>query len=120
MISFVNAKINIGLQIVRKREDGYHDLQTVFYPIGLYAGTPYNEEPFCDILEIVSKHENSVAKGDKDFLPEFTFTGKKIDCCQEKNLVYKAAEIFCKSTGANLRNLKILLDKHLPDGAGLG
>ena len=42
MMTFVNAKINIGLQIVRRREDGYHDLQTVFYPVGNYAGTPSN------------------------------------------------------------------------------
>lgn len=53
MIEFVNAKINIGLQIVRRREDGYHDLQTVFYPVGRYAGLPDNPEPFCDILEII-------------------------------------------------------------------
>ena len=33
MISFPNAKINLGLNIIRKREDGYHDLETVFYPI---------------------------------------------------------------------------------------
>ncbi|MDE6297496.1 MAG: 4-(cytidine 5'-diphospho)-2-C-methyl-D-erythritol kinase [Muribaculaceae bacterium] len=121
MISFVNAKINIGLQIVRKREDGYHDLETLFYPIGLYAGTPNNPTPFCDILEIVSEKERQADCNPKnENLPEFLFAGRSIDCALEKNLVYKAADLFCRDTGADLRDLQIILEKHLPDGAGLG
>ncbi len=54
MIEIVNAKINIGLQIVRRRSDGYHDLQTIFYPVGRFAGLPENPEAFSDIPEIIS------------------------------------------------------------------
>ncbi|MDE6695363.1 MAG: 4-(cytidine 5'-diphospho)-2-C-methyl-D-erythritol kinase [Muribaculaceae bacterium] len=108
MIKFINAKLNLGLNIVRKREDGYHDLETVFYPVGLYNGTPENPEPFCDILEI-TPGENT----------EFVFTGRKVDCPLEKNLVYKAWKIF-KDNYPRLKDYKIHLEKHLPDGAGLG
>lgn len=117
MIRFVNAKINIGLQIVKRREDGYHDLQTVFYPVGLYAGTPGNPDPFCDILEIIPSEKNCV---------EFEFTGRKVDCPLEKNLVCRAAHLFWKAKETSLRRcigsngLRICLDKHLPDGAGMG
>lgn len=115
MISFVNAKINIGLQIVRKREDGYHDLQTVFYPVGLYAGTAENPESFCDIIELTGP----VGKG-SPALPEFILTGRKIDCPLEKNLIYKAADLFCRETGADFSETLVSLEKYLPDGAGMG
>ena len=52
MIKFVNAKINLGLNIVRKREDGYHDLETVFFPVGIESGMPQQPEAFDDILEV--------------------------------------------------------------------
>ena len=115
MIRFVNAKINLGLNILRKRQDGYHELETVFYPIGILNGTPANPESFGDILEIHpcdEKHED-----------EFTFTGNRIDCPLEKNLVYKAAAAFrekAKEKRCSVGGLKISLEKHIPDGAGLG
>lgn len=108
MIKFVNAKLNLGLNIVRRREDGYHDLQTVFYPVGLYNGTPENPEPFCDILEIVPAEKT-----------QFIFSGRKVDCPLEKNLVYKAWAVF-KEGYPELPEYEIRLEKHLPDGAGLG
>lgn len=108
MIKFINAKLNLGLNIVRKRDDGYHDLETVFYPVGVYNGTPENPEPFCDILEITHSHKT-----------EFVFTGREVDCPLEKNLVYKAWKIF-KEYYPELKEYKIQLEKHLPDGAGLG
>jgi len=128
MIGFVNAKVNIGLQIVRRREDGYHDLQTVFYPVGLYAGAPENPESFCDILEIVPSGEEGV---------RFMFTGRKVDCPREDNLVCRAVSLFEKRVSGDGRvlidslqasgvhgawrvGLDIRLDKHLPDGAGMG
>lgn len=113
MIRFVNAKLNLGLDIVRKREDGYHDLETVFYPVGLYNGTPENPEPFCDILEITPADET-----------EFVMSGRRVDCPLEKNLVYKAWQRFRMAyelkTGTALPHYRIALEKHLPDGAGLG
>lgn len=112
MIEIVNAKINIGLQIVRRREDGYHDLQTLFYPVGKYAGTCANPTEFCDILELTID-ESCYSD------TEFIFTGRPIDCELEKNLVYKAVTQFEKR-GLLPTGLKLRLDKHLPDGAGLG
>ncbi len=108
MIKFVNAKLNLGLNIVRKRPDGYHDLETVFYPVGKYNGTPENPEPFCDILEITPAEKT-----------EFRFTGRQVDCTLEKNLVYKAWKVF-KEEYPDLGEYLITLEKHLPDGAGLG
>ncbi len=108
MIKFVNAKLNLGLNIVRKRLDGYHDLETVFYPVGKYNGTPENPEPFCDILEITPAEKT-----------EFRFTGRPVDCPLEKNLVYKAWKVF-KEEYPDLGEYLITLEKHLPDGAGLG
>lgn len=115
MIRFVNAKINLGLQIVRKREDGYHDLQTIFYPVGKYAGTAVNPERFCDILEI------SLSEFGKDGkLPQFCFSGNKIDCPTEKNLIYRAVNMFCEEIGADFSRYVVTLEKSLPDGAGMG
>lgn len=108
MIKFISAKLNLGLNIVRKRPDGYHDLQTIFYPVGKYNGTPVNPEPFCDILEITPAEST-----------EFIFTGREVDCPMEKNLVYRAWRIF-KDNYPDLPNCSIHLEKHLPDGAGLG
>lgn len=108
MIRFVNAKLNLGLNIVRRRPDGYHDLETVFYPVGMHNGTPVNPEPFCDILEITPAGST-----------EFVFSGRTVDCPLEKNLVYKAWAVF-KENYPQLPSFRIHLEKHLPDGAGLG
>ena len=108
MIRFVNAKLNLGLNIVRKRADGYHELETLFYPVGKYNGIPENPEPFCDILEITPGKTT-----------EFVFTGRKVECPLEKNLVYKAWKVF-KDNYPDLADYRIHLEKHLPDGAGLG
>lgn len=70
MILFPNAKINIGLYITSKRPDGYHNLETLFYPVG-----------WRDILEIVP------AKGLDTTL---TVSGNAVQCPMEKNLVIKA------------------------------
>lgn len=115
MLSFVNAKINLGLQIVRKREDGYHDLQTVFYPVGKYAGTAENPESFCDILEIVEGELKNSCE-----MPSIMLTGRDVGCPLDKNLVYKAARLFCDELKVDLSGLSIVLEKHLPDGAGMG
>lgn len=108
MITFINAKLNLGLNIVRRRPNGYHDLETLFYPVGKYNGTPENPEPFCDILEITPAEKT-----------EFRFTGRQVDCPLEKNLVYKAWKQF-KEEYPTLREYQVTLEKHLPDGAGLG
>ncbi|MEG0011657.1 MAG: 4-(cytidine 5'-diphospho)-2-C-methyl-D-erythritol kinase [Muribaculaceae bacterium] len=98
MIRFPNAKINLGLNIVRRRDDGYHDIETVFYPI-----------PLNDILEIVPSESGTTT---------LTITGNKIDCAPEKNLVMKAYNLL--ATKYKLAPMDIYLHKIIPDGAGLG
>lgn len=100
MISFPNAKINIGLNVVRKREDGYHDIETVMVPVG-----------WSDILEIVPSKIPDETK--------LNVSGRKVDCPAEKNLVFKALREVEKMVGRALP-VDIFLRKILPDGAGLG
>ena len=112
MIQFINAKINIGLHIVRKRDDGYHDLQTVFHPIGMHNGTPRCPYPLCDILEVTP------GDGTED---TYSFSGNAIDCPLESNLIYRAVQLYRTGEGGReLPPLRISLEKHIPDGAGLG
>lgn len=124
MIEFVNAKINIGLQIVRKREDGYHDLQTVFYPVGIYAGTPENPEVFGDILELSQSPAGEIDPSREEEIrlrmPRIELGGKRVDCEMEKNLVWRAAREFIDKTGVDASALTLRLEKHLPFGAGMG
>lgn len=112
MIKFVNAKINIGLQIVSRRPDGYHDLQTLFYPVGLYAGTAENPVSFCDVLEITAA----------DSRRPFTLSlrGRPVECPLEKNLVWRAASLFFNRGVPEGFHASITLFKCLPDGAGMG
>lgn len=119
MIKFVNAKINIGLNIVGKREDGYHNLETVFFPVGIESGMPQQPEAFDDILEItIDKSKLSGCR--------FQLMGRRLDCAPEKNLVVKATTLFLKTYFERFGGFdevgmyNITLDKHLPDGAGLG
>lgn len=96
MIRFPNAKINLGLYVERRRDDGYHDISTVFYPI-----------PLKDVVEVV-KSESTVLR---------TY-GNPVDCPPEKNLVMKAYRLLELEFG--LPPVEICLYKHIPDGAGLG
>ena len=96
MICFPNAKINIGLEVIRKRADNYHDLATLFYPVQL-----------CDILEI-NRSDNFT----------FTQTGILLDSDDEQNLVVKAFRLLKNIYG--LTNVNIHLHKQIPFGAGLG
>jgi len=99
MITFPHAKINIGLWITAKRPDGYHDIQTIFYPVGL-----------CDALEFVL----SPSGGKKDNL---SVTGIALNGTAE-NLVIKALTIMRKKV--HIPWLDIHLHKVIPPGAGLG
>lgn len=116
MIQTVNAKINIGLHIIGRRADGYHELSTLFYPVGLMSGMPESPWAFSDILEITPLTEGGSHR--------FTFTGNRIDCPLEKNLVWRAVDAFDKHyqerTGLHLPAMSVHLEKHIPDGAGLG
>ena len=91
MIEFVNAKLNLGLNILRKRPDGYHELSTLFYPVGIFNGSPENPEPFCDILEI------NPSRGRES---TYRFTGNHVDCEPDRNLAVKALRASCSSCTA--------------------
>lgn len=99
MITFPNAKINLGLNIVARRPDGYHDIETVFYPIQL-----------TDVLEIVP-----ATVGADTHLHCY---GNAVDCPEEKNLVMKACRLMQRHF--NVPQVEMHLYKHIPDGAGLG
>jgi 4-diphosphocytidyl-2-C-methyl-D-erythritol kinase len=98
VIVFPNCKINLGLRILRKRNDGYHDLETVFYPL-----------PFYDVLEIIRS----------DTVTSFTSTGLSIDAASKDNLCIKAYDLL-KKDFPELPGVKIHLHKTIPTGAGLG
>jgi|SRR5690606_11826367 len=96
MVVFPNAKINIGLQVLNRREDGYHNLETVFYPLKLH-----------DVLEVVEA--NSV---------QFTASGIAIPGDGQDNLCLKAYRLLQKAY--DLPPVHIYLHKVIPIGAGLG
>ena len=81
MITFPCAKINLGLNIVAKRDDGYHNIETVFYPI-----------PLCDALEIKYMGEEFPS----DVNCDLKVTGNAIDCNEAENLVIKAYNLLAK------------------------
>lgn len=99
MILFPNAKINLGLNIVSRRPDGYHNIETVFYPINV-----------CDSLEIVP-----AAQGSESTLQCY---GRRVDCPMEKNLVTKALRLLQNEFG--IPEVEMHIVKNIPDGAGLG
>lgn len=101
MITFPNAKINLGLNIIEKRPDGYHNLETIFYPINLQ-----------DALE-VTLHEN----GGEEYT--LHVSGLVLDGKPEDNLVVKAYKLL-KNDFAQLPPIDIHMYKHIPAGAGLG
>lgn len=101
MITFPNAKINIGLNILSKRADGYHNLQTVFYPVHLK-----------DALEIIKTTEQP-----DDII--FSHTGLAISGKQEDNLCIKAYHLLRKDF-PQVTRVKMHLHKAIPMGAGMG
>ncbi|MCK5822615.1 MAG: 4-(cytidine 5'-diphospho)-2-C-methyl-D-erythritol kinase, partial [Bacteroidales bacterium] len=100
MLCFPNAKINIGLNIIEKRADGFHNLETLFYPIGL-----------SDILEFTIN--DNQAKSIK-----FSNTGITIDGDYQTNLIVKACKLLTEKEQYD--KLNIHLHKIIPIGAGLG
>ncbi|HEY3402280.1 MAG TPA: 4-(cytidine 5'-diphospho)-2-C-methyl-D-erythritol kinase [Ohtaekwangia sp.] len=96
MVSFPPCKINLGLHVVRKRQDGYHDVETCFYTV-----------PWTDILEIIPSEKNS-----------FNCSGSPIQGNPEDNLCVKAYDLLHKDF--SLPPVAMHLHKIIPTGAGLG
>lgn len=143
MILFPHCKINLGLHIVARRPDGYHDIETLFYPVcGL-----------CDAVEILAGPDNGPDNGhDSDSRPgktpgnhpetipgktgeretddgknddgiTFTSTGLTVDCPPEKNLCVRACRLLREAFPEpfeKARGLRLHLHKRIPFGAGLG
>jgi 4-diphosphocytidyl-2-C-methyl-D-erythritol kinase len=97
MLQFPNAKINIGLSVLRKRPDGYHDLETVFVPVA-----------WCDALEFIPAETTSLHTH-----------GIQVTGNPESNLVWKAYALM-RTRFPSLPPLEIHLEKIIPHGAGLG
>lgn len=102
MIVYPNAKINIGLNVVEKRRDGYHNLETVFYPI-----------PLQDALEI-----HNVENPESEY--ELKVSGDPLDGTPEDNLVVRAFRLLKHDFPDKVKPVSIYLYKHIPTGAGLG
>lgn len=96
MLSFSNAKINLGLNILEKRPDGYHNIESVFYPV-----------PWADVLEVLPSDAFSL-----------TTSGLDIPGTKEQNLVLKAYKLLEENYA--IKPVKIHLHKALPMGAGIG
>lgn len=100
MVVFPNAKINIGLRVVEKRNDGYHNIETIFFPIPIY-----------DALEIIDDEKKAEEV-------EFVNSGLQVDTNNKDNLCVKAYHLLKQKYF--LPNIKIQLLKSIPMGAGLG
>jgi len=96
MIVFPNCKINLGLHILNKREDSFHNIETILYPVR-----------WCDALEAIPSEEFS-----------FRVEGGKIEGSPEDNLCVKAFRLLEKELG--IPPVKMCLLKNIPTGAGLG
>lgn len=96
-----NCKINLGLKVLRKRSDGYHDLATVFLPV-----------PICDELEITPLSDSQCDC-------EMCQTGITVDCPPDDNLCVKAYRLL-KADYPHIPAVRIVLQKNIPFGAGLG
>jgi 4-diphosphocytidyl-2-C-methyl-D-erythritol kinase len=98
MVCFPNAKINIGLNITSKRKDGFHNIETVFYPI-----------PLSDVLEFVPSKNTETT---------INTTGIALNITGKENICYKAYQLLAKDY--KLPSLDVHLHKIIPSGAGLG
>lgn len=132
MIAFPNAKINIGLNVVAKRTDGYHDIETVFYPVLLQDALEISLMRPLDPSQLIKRLEAGLlVQPDDAFVPyRFLRRREEIPCCSLEmtgnefpfkaadNLVVKAYLLLQQDF--DLPSIDIKLHKHIPSGAGLG
>jgi 4-diphosphocytidyl-2-C-methyl-D-erythritol kinase len=97
VVTFPNCKINLGLNIIKKRADGYHDIESVFFPL-----------PLTDAIEVIKSTEE-----------KFTTSGLPVNGSIEENLCVRAYRLLQKDF-AELPPVKMHLHKVIPMGAGLG
>ncbi len=104
MITFPIAKINLGLNVIEKRPDGYHNLETVFYPVKI-----------CDALEVFEMHTDFPSDVDCDL----KVTNIHIDGDEQRNLVVRAYKLL-KEYFPDLPRIHAHLYKGIPTQAGMG
>jgi 4-diphosphocytidyl-2-C-methyl-D-erythritol kinase len=109
MLCFPNCKINLGLFITRKRDDGYHDLDTVFYPLSVASSAEADYAQLRDVLEIVPSTQTTLH-----------MSGLSVAGTNENNLVWKAYRLLATEFPGKIPSLDIYLHKVIPMGAGLG
>jgi len=129
MVVFPNCKINLGLNILRKRTDGYHDLETVFYPLDLKDAfeiirdhfTVNSKQLTVNSLPFAEMPEQSGDFGDRKTVNgiQLTTSGLSIDGDPNNNLCIKAYHLLKKDFPA-LPSIQMHLHKVIPMGAGLG
>ena len=104
MILYPNCKINLGLRVIRKRPDGYHDLETVFVPIyGLH-----------DELDVESVQHSAISNQ-----ISFVQEGIAVDCPAEDNLIVKCYRQM-RAKYPQIGDVAVRFKKNIPFGAGLG
>lgn len=105
MITFPIAKINLGLNVVERRSDGYHNLETVFYPV-----------PITDALEVQLMDEQFPSDVDCDL----KVTNIQVEGDEQKNLVVKAYQLLKRDFPSQLKRVHAHLYKAIPTQAGMG
>ena len=97
IVVFAPAKINLGLKVLPKRQDGFHNLESIFQTVSL---------------------------ADKLTVSEFSGSGCTVTCedmeLPENNTISNAYKAFCSVTGISGFAVKVILEKHIPAGGGLG
>lgn len=99
MIFFPNGKINLGLDVLRRRADGFHDIETVMFPVS----------GLCDVLEVVPEEKGVIA---------LTQSGLAVGCAEYDNLCVRACRLMADRHAAG--GARMHLHKIIPAGAGLG
>lgn len=112
MLAFPNCKINLGLNITRKRSDGYHDLETVFYPVQLKDALEIIRQPSTDNYQPSTVNQQLS-------LVNFSVSGLVINGPENDNLCIKAYQLL-QQDFPDLPRIKMHLHKAIPMGAGLG
>ena len=109
MIYHPNAKINLGLNVTSSRTDGYHNLETVFYPI-----------PLCDTLSVSTQEESDEECSTTESAPDFVLHtgGIPMNCPASHNLIIKVLRSL--KADHHFGRIHISLLKRIPSGAGLG
>lgn len=130
MISFPNCKINIGLNVISKRSDGFHDIETVFYPVNYQDALEIKLMKPLDALTIRKRIESHMLISADSVFPSgkrrqvdipccsLSMSGNELECASMDNLVVKAYTMLLEDF--DLPAIDIELHKHIPSGAGLG